>query len=156
MLIFFMNNIVNMIISSLLDILVYLFIYLFVVECQDTCFNNSRYIFSKWGESWEKNRQACKDQGGDLVSIETEEEWHFINDEIQKRSSWNTSAWHIGLCKKDTVWTWENGKQLNISKWRDTVATLSGHHAKITKSESLNSTTKKDSRAFICEMPQGK
>ena len=138
-----MNNIVNMIINSLLDILVYLFIYSFVVECQDTCFNNSWYIFSKWGESWEKNRQACKDQGGDLVPIEREEEWHFINDEIKKRSSWNTSAWHIGLCKKDTV-------------WRDIVATLSGYHAEITKSGSLNSITKKDSRAFICEMPQGK
>ena len=27
--------------------------------------------------------------GGDLVSIETEEEWNFINDEIQRRNTTN-------------------------------------------------------------------
>ena len=61
---------------------------------------------------------ACKYQGGYLVSIETEEEWQFINQEIKKRSSWNTTGWHIGLKKNATTWTWESGAQLNISKWR--------------------------------------
>ena len=35
-----------------------------------------------------------------LVSIETEEEWQFINREIQKRGTWTTGAWHIGLRRK--------------------------------------------------------
>ena len=58
-------------------------------------------------------------QKGYLVSIETEEEWQFINREIQKRGTWNASAWHIGLKKKGEVWTWLSGETLNISKWRD-------------------------------------
>ena len=39
--------------------------------------------------------------GGDLVSIETEEEWNFINDEIQRRNNTNyDNKWSIGLTKK--------------------------------------------------------
>ena len=52
-------------------------------------------------------------QKGYLVSIETEEEWQFINREIQKRGTWNASAWHIGLKKKGKVWTWLSGETLN-------------------------------------------
>ena len=113
MLIFLMNNIVNMIINSLplhyhhqhyhyfyhqdnLNILVYLFIY-FVVECQDICFNNSWYIFFEMGKKLAEEQESLQTSGGDLVSIETEEEWQFINHEIKKRSFWNTGSWHIGL-----------------------------------------------------------
>ena len=39
--------------------------------------------------------------GGDLVSIETEEEWNFINDEIQRRNTTSyDNRWSIGLTKK--------------------------------------------------------
>ena len=65
------------------------------------------------------NRFVCSRQGGYLVSIETEEEWQFISNEIQKRVTWNTSAWHIGLQEIDKVWTWLSGERLNISKWRN-------------------------------------
>ena len=53
---------------------------------------------------------VCSRQGGYLVSIETEEEWQFINNEIQKHGTWNTSAWHIGLHQIDKVWTWLSGE----------------------------------------------
>ena len=87
--------------------------------CQPTCFKNSSYIFSKSGGDWALNRFVCSRQGGYLVSIETEEEWQFISNEIQKRVTWNTSAWHIGLQEIDKVWTWLSGERLNISKWRN-------------------------------------
>ena len=84
----------------------------FPTECQATCFKDSSYIFSKSGEDWDENRIVCNDQGGDLVSIETEEEWQFINGEIQKRTTSNTSAWHIGLLKIYAGdWTWLSGKK---------------------------------------------
>ena len=94
---------------------VYLFLSFFAIECLATCLKNS-YIFSKSGGDWEENWSVCYYQGGHLVFIETEEEWQFINYEIQKRGSWNTSAWHIGLWKRGVVWTWKTGEQLNISK----------------------------------------
>ena len=82
-------------------------------------FKNSSYIFSKSGRVWDENAQVCYYQGGYLVSIETQEEWQFISHEIQKRGTSNTCAWHIGLRKRDAVWTWFSGRNLSISKWLD-------------------------------------
>ena len=66
----------------------------FSIECQATCFNSS-YIFSKSGRNSRDNWRVCTSQGGYLVSIETEEDWQFINDEIQKRGTSNTSTWFM-------------------------------------------------------------
>lgn len=99
---------------------------------------------------------ACKYQGGYLVSIETEEEWQFINQEIKKRSSWNTTGWHIGLKKNATTWTWESGAQLNISKWRLKEKKTKGRGG-ISKNNSLfYPISWSEINAFICEMPKGK
>ena len=99
---------------------------------------------------------ACKYQGGYLVSIETEEEWQSINQEIKKRSSWNTTGWHIGLKKNATTWTWESGAQLNISKWRLKDKKTKGRGG-ISKNNSLfYPISWSEINAFICEMPKGK
>ena len=135
---------------------VYLFLSFFAIECLATCLKNS-YIFSKSGGDWEENWSVCYYQGGHLVFIETEEEWQFINYEIQKRGSWNTSAWHIGLWKRGVVWTWKTGEQLNISKWRDSQPDDNDNRAEISKNGSLfNGISWGDKNAFICEMPRGK
>ena len=103
------------------------------------------------------NRIVCYDQGGYLVSIETQEEWQFISHEIQKRGTSNTSAWHIGLGKIGGVWTWESGEKLNISKWRDSQPDGNDNYAQISKNEGLfNGISWGDKNAFICEMPGGK
>ena len=97
-------------------------------------------------------------QGGYLVSIETEEEWQFINDEIQKRGTWNNSAWHIGLWKgAEGSWTWFSGEKLSISKWQDSQPDGNDKHAEISKNGGLfNGISWDDKNAFICEMPGGK
>ena len=70
------------------------------------------------GWSWQWSRDNCQRQGGDLVSFETEEEWNFINDEIQRRNTTNyRNKWSIGLAKKAGNWTWVNGGPLTIRKW---------------------------------------
>ena len=129
----------------------------FLIECQATCFKNSSYIFSKSGRGWYENREVCYSQGGNLVSIETEEEWKFIKHEIQKRGTWNTSAWHIGLWMIGGVWTWLSGEKLNISKWRDSEQDGKGQYAEISKNGGLfNDISGSDENAYICEMPGGK
>ena len=129
----------------------------FLIEYQATCFKNSSYIFSKSGRDWYDNRDVCYQQGFDLVSIETEEEWKFIKHEIQKRGTWNTSAWHIGLWKLGGVWTWLSGKQLNISKWRDSEPDDNDDYAKISKNGGLiDGISRNDKNAYICEIPVGK
>ena len=40
---------------------------------------------AKSGGTWSYNRKTCQKKGGDLVSIENEAEWSFLNNEIQKR-----------------------------------------------------------------------
>ena len=147
----------SLLLQSVYIFFLYLFLYYFFIECQVTCFKNSCYIFSKSGRYWYSNRNVCYLQGGYLVSIETEEEWHFINHEIQKRGAWNTSAWHIGLGKRDKGWTWESGEQLNISKWQDSQLDDNDDRAEISKSGSLfNGISSGDKNAFICEMPRSK
>ena len=128
----------------------------FLIECQPTRFKSS-YIFSKSVRDWNNSRRVCNDQGFDLVSIETEEEWQFINDEIQKRGTWNASAWHIGLWKISGVWTWLSGEQLNISKWRDSEPDGTDDYAEISKNGGLfNGISRNDKNAYICEIPGGK
>ena len=153
-----------LLLSSVCVFFVYLFIHLFfLIECQATCFKNSSYFFSKSGRDWNNNNGACSNQKGYLVSIETEEEWKFINREIQKRGTSNASAWHIGLEKKGGVWTWLSGEQLNISKWRnfepgrDSELGGDDKRAKISKNRGLFSSISMYSRnAYICETPGGK
>ncbi|CAH3160167.1 unnamed protein product [Pocillopora meandrina] len=88
------------------------------VECPNITFNNSWYIISVDGWSWQWSRYNCQRQGGDLVSFETEEEWNFINDEIQRRNTTNyKNKWSIGLEKKAGKWTWVSGRPLTIYKW---------------------------------------
>ncbi|CAH3159366.1 unnamed protein product [Pocillopora meandrina] len=70
------------------------------------------------GQSWLLNRETCQNQGGDLVSMETEDEWNFINDQIQRRDITRyENKWSIGLTKKAENWTWVNGRPLTICKW---------------------------------------
>ena len=135
----------------------------FLVECQATCFKNSSYIFSKsegkreMKRDWNNSRRVCNEQGFDLVSIETEEEWQFISYEIQKHGTWNTGAWHIGLWKIDGVWTWLSGEQLNISKWRDSEPDGNDNYAEISRNRGLfNGISRNNKNAYICEIPRGK
>ena len=129
------------------------------------CFENSCYLFTSKGTTWSENRQKCQGKGGDLVSTETEEEWSFINGEIQKRSAEPRDEWHIGLKKgQDDVWKWVNGKSLTISKWQVTEGQPSGDGdvtvmAKAYPSETqglFNDIGDRRPRAYICEIPKGK
>ena len=157
---YFLVSIIRVIITVIVSTFFFIrfFIHLlFLTECRATCFKNSFYTFSKSGRENVYNWFDCLFQGGSLVSIETEEEWQFINHEIQKRGTSNTSAWHIGLRKRGGVWTWESGKKLNISKWRDSEPDGNGTCTEISKNGGLfNGIPCSYKNAFICEMPGGK
>ena len=113
-LLLFITLIIIMIIS------IFCFYFYHFVECLNITFKNSWYIISvhETGWSWLWNRETCQSQGGDLVSIETEEEWNFINDQIQRRNTtYYGNRWSIGLTKETGNWTWVNGRPLTICKW---------------------------------------
>ena len=71
-------------------------------------FSGSSYIFYRsngnW-YNWETSKTICEQSGYNLVSIESREEWNFLNQTIEKE---NTTEYFIGL-RKDTstgVWRW--------------------------------------------------
>ena len=77
---------------------------------------------------WRLNRNIYRSLGGDLVSIETEQEWNIIKDEIGRRNikKSHSKKWSIGLTKKAGNWTWVNGRPLTIRKWG--IGEPSGEH----------------------------
>ena len=111
------------------------------------------------------NRFICKSQGGDLISIETEEEWNFINNEIQRRNTKKgyNDSWSIGLRKKVGNWTWVSGRPLTFCKWG--IGELSGEHdAAFMYKRSINGeqgvfgsvNRTRRQNAYICEITSGK
>ena len=125
----------------------------------EDCFKDSCYVFMASGFTWMFNRDYCRDCGVDLVSIETEEEWFFIDGEIRNRY---TAEWYIGLEKKERNWTWVSERPVTISKWRANQPSNNNKVAFIIResdsSEQGISTDPAgtDPKAFICEMPKGK
>ena len=133
------------------------------VGCLNITFKNSWYIFSVDGVEWLWNREACQNQGGDLVSIETEEEWKFINDEIQGRNTWYyRNTWSIGLTKKAGNWTWVSERPLTICKWGE--GEPSGEHevafmykrSRNGEQGVFGNRAGENWRAYICEISKGK
>ena len=138
------------------------------VGCSNITFENSWYIFSEHGLYWLWNRETCQSQGGDLVSIETKEEWKFINGEIQRRDTgYHIGKWSIGLTKKAGNWTWVSERPLTICKWgkrepsgEHDVAFVykwssDGERAE-TRFRSVNGTSWENRQAYICEISKGK
>ena len=128
-------------------------------HCFKDCYKDSCYTFMGSGLTWGYNRGFCEGCGGDLVSIETEEEWNFINRQIRNR---RILEWYIGLKKMDGKWTWVSDKPLTISKWRENQPRKNSHVAFIDRdfhagdqgiSTNLLGVAPK---AYICEIPKGK
>ena len=109
------------------------------------------------GLTWNFNRYFCKSCGGDLVSIETKEEWNFITGEIRNRS---TSHWSIGLVKIDGKWTWVSGRPLTITKWRDNQQSnnkLEVFIVRVSGGQELSTLPAGAAvNNFICEFPKGR
>ncbi|CAH3028645.1 unnamed protein product, partial [Porites evermanni] len=81
----------------------------------------SRYTFyaaSQKSVDFDKSRDACKVHGSDLVSIESNEEWNFLKDTLNKFPQ-NGTEYYIGLTKdKHGRWRWiSNNTTVNESYW---------------------------------------
>ena len=80
------------------------------------------YLFQEWNSTWYNARRECKQSGGYLVEIDSEEEQDAIRFEIQDRG-WDGHSHYgfwIGLTDifHDGTWVWDNlGKPLDYSNW---------------------------------------
>lgn len=97
-----------------------------------------------------------------MVSIETEEEWRFINKEIQNRNIAEPQEWHVGLKKEQGDWKWVSGQPLTINKWQKGQPSGDGDVVVMAKDYPadtqglLNDLRDDITKAFICEIPKGK
>ena len=116
-------------------------------------------MISKWVRYCPWNRAACQSLGGDLVSIETEEEWNFICNEVQTTLC-SRNRWNIGLIRKAGNWTWVNGRPLTICKWGEGQPSGHSNMAHISKQSSNGTWGIFDGNiglsCYICEIPKGK
>ncbi|XP_022785614.1 adhesion G protein-coupled receptor L4-like [Stylophora pistillata] len=124
------------------------------------CTEGSCYVFKKEENTWKDARTSCQQQKGDLVSIETEEEWDFIKGVIKNYTNQNsTTRWQVGLEKKAGKWIWVTGRPLTICKWGKNQSNGNGDVASITcigKSQTiLSDVPRNTSGPFICEITKG-
>lgn len=79
-------------------------------------FDGSRYIFHDSNDrcNWSEGEKFCEKSGYNLVSIESREEWNFLNKTIQRKK---TVEYFMGLRKDTTgVWRWlSDNSTVNVS-----------------------------------------
>ena len=133
---------------------------------QHRVFGKSSYAFHPalflWF-SWEDSRHACKENGSDLVSIESRSEWTFVNYVIQ---TMETTEHFIGLRKdkKSGEWRWiSNNSTVKASQgtfpWAknqpsgdgDCTVVYKNYSGNFGKYNDLKCTRKFRSAGYICE-----
>ena len=137
-------------------------------------FSGSSYIFYRsngnW-YNWERSKTICEQSGYNLVSIESREEWNFLNQTIQKE---DTIEYFIGL-RKDTstgVWRWLSDNSTvdasNKGQWpwargepndggvKENCAQMYRYYRKeYGRYNDVRCTLDKDEAGFICELTGG-
>lgn len=66
--------------------------------------------------SWLDGQKQCLQEGGHLVTLETDRKWKFVKEEIQNLSNPEDNEWFIGLNRSSekSNWTWVTGKPLSL------------------------------------------
>ena len=67
---------------------------------------NNCYTFHDVASTWNEARNACRDMGAHLVTMETLQEWNkvkgFIAEKVKEGGSY--AHYHIGLRKEKRTW----------------------------------------------------
>ena len=96
------------------------------------------------------------------MATETEDEWEFVKNRIQRESTGHNDKWHIGLYRNASTgnWIWVSGEPLTIQKWQPgkPVSEASRNVVVIAKTDGdgnnglFNNIDGKLHMAYICEV----
>ena len=108
------------------------------------------------GSTWKGGREICSGfNNGDLVTIETEDEYKFVKSMIRLAANSFDNKWHIGLEKKGNNWVWVNGTPLTASHWAQSQPTGNDNYAVMSASGELFAEDWKETYGVICEYEPG-
>ena len=154
----------------------------FIQGCPGKC-KYVIYSFHHNSTSWNESRESCEKGSGDLVSIETDKEWRYLTNFIQKLSGENHSEYYIGLIKDERgSWRWLSTNKIvpapaahnksrtcdiilgdDEGRWASDEPSGDGKCAVMYKNyrgkggfNDLSCTLRDDYRGFICEKHVGK
>ena len=69
---------------------------------------NDCYTFHDFDSTWNEARNACREMGAHLVTMETTDEWNkvkgFLADKVTETGSY--THYYIGLRKESGTWKW--------------------------------------------------
>ena len=118
-------------------------------------------FYSRNITSWTGGQKQCEYDGGQLVTLETERKWQFVNEEIQKLSNPAKNEWFIGLKAgywKRQNWQWITGEPLTNPHWQRNEPSGDGQCVIIAKEYpsgtygNYNDLSCQSLKGFICEV----
>ncbi|KAM4574367.1 galactose-specific lectin nattectin-like [Fundulus diaphanus] len=81
-----------------------------------TWYNGRCYRFENQQKDWYEAENACNGLGGNLASIQTDDEQDFISGFILKKTGSYSSTW-VGGHKEEGEWTWSDGSPFEFNNW---------------------------------------
>lgn len=84
------------------------------MEFSSKIYNNNKYTFYNTALSWEDANKWCENNGGHLVTIESEAEWNAVSDLLKQANG--ARCW-LGANSKSGEWKWVTGDKVAFDAW---------------------------------------
>ncbi|XP_031417447.1 ladderlectin-like [Clupea harengus] len=76
------------------------------------------FKFVSTARSWSKSESHCVAMGGNLASVHSIAEYHFIQELLRKRTQGTPGTWIGGNdAAQEGLWIWSDGSKFNYTKW---------------------------------------
>ncbi|XP_020513618.2 ladderlectin isoform X1 [Labrus bergylta] len=83
-----------------------------------TQYNGRCFLYFPTAMRWADAERNCQSQGGNLASVHSFDEYHFIQRMIARRTGGYPLTWIGGSdAQRERTWLWSDGSHFNFSNW---------------------------------------